>query len=111
MKYIVVEIDVNDPEGPITFIGSHSNRTDARAQASDYVAKFPGSQTGVYEYAHGYSSSTRVEVSDEYYPPELPVQELPPGVESGPAQNWTEDVENAALAKAERAGLTDCPKL
>lgn len=84
MRYLVVEIDVNDPEGPITFIGSHSNRTNARAQASDYVAKYPGSQTGVYEYAHGYSSSTRVEVTDEYYPPEPLVQELPPDADPGP---------------------------
>lgn len=80
MRYLVVEID-GDPETPFTVIASRSDRTAARTYASDWAAKYPGSRTGVYEYAHGYSSSTRVEVTDEYYPPEPQVQELPPAVD------------------------------
>lgn len=104
MKYLVVEIDDVCP-AQSTLTSTHYDWEVAKQAAKTLAGELPGHTVAVYEWSTGYSSKTEIIVTQEWYPP--PEPEPRPGSASGPAQNWTEDVENAALAKAERAGLTD----
>jgi hypothetical protein len=106
MRYLVVVIDGECP-AQSTLTSTHYDREAAKQSAKALAGGLPGHTVAVYEWTTGYSSKTEVTVTQEWYPPPELVQELPPDADPGPAQNWTEDVENAALAKAERAGLTD----
>ena len=103
MRYLVVAAD-EDTEVPFTHIANCDRAEQAVAAAKNYVTRFPGAYVSIYEWFRGVSSKTVVNVELHYTVPE---RELPPAAAPGPVQNWTEDVENAALAKAERAGLTD----
>ena len=75
MKYLVVVIDGECP-AQSTPASTHYDREAAKQAAKTLAGESPGHTVAVYEWATGYSSKTEVTVTQEWYPPPDPEQEI-----------------------------------